>query len=204
MTADSPDSPRAPHGLRERKKWRARRAIREAALQLFAEHGYESVTVEQIAAAAEVSRATFFNYFAGKEATITEPDPDEIAAWAEIRARRPADEPLWPALTAVIIESFRSSERSLAAQKRIKAASPDLAGTFIRSSQWIARDLREWVDQRTPAEQRPWARLQLNVAMAALVTAYEEWQADQPFEQFVETAHAYLQRLADGVHPSGR
>src|SRR5215470_13539481 len=63
--------------LRERKKLAAWRAIRAAALQLFEEQGYAATTIEQIATVANVSRATFFNYFAGKEAVLFDPDPGE-------------------------------------------------------------------------------------------------------------------------------
>jgi transcriptional regulator GlxA family with amidase domain len=53
-------------GLRERKKTKTRAAIREHALRLFREQGYEATTVEQIAEAAEVSHSTFFRYFPTK------------------------------------------------------------------------------------------------------------------------------------------
>jgi AcrR family transcriptional regulator len=54
-------------GLRARKKARTRAAIREAALALFAERGFERVKVADVADRADVSEATVYNYFATKE-----------------------------------------------------------------------------------------------------------------------------------------
>ena len=53
-------------GHRERKKWRTRQAIIDAALRLFEERGYQAATIADIAEAANISPATFFIYFPAK------------------------------------------------------------------------------------------------------------------------------------------
>jgi AcrR family transcriptional regulator len=61
-------------GLRERKKARTRHLIAAVAARLFAEHGYEQVSVSDIAREAEVAEQTVYNYFQTKEQLVTDRD----------------------------------------------------------------------------------------------------------------------------------
>lgn len=68
-------SPDNAEGLRERKKRQTREAVRSAAFRLFEQFGYPNTTVEQIAAAADISPRTFFRYFPTKAALLI---PDQL------------------------------------------------------------------------------------------------------------------------------
>jgi AcrR family transcriptional regulator len=67
-------------GLRERKKKATRDAIHHGAMRLFAEHGFAGTTIDQIAEAADVSRATVFTYFPAKEDIVFGEAPQAVAA----------------------------------------------------------------------------------------------------------------------------
>ncbi|RSM51285.1 TetR family transcriptional regulator [Actinoplanes sp. ATCC 53533] len=57
-------------GLRERKKEQSRQRIAAVALRLFTERGFDAVTINEIAAVAEVAKATLFAYFPSKESLV--------------------------------------------------------------------------------------------------------------------------------------
>ena len=93
-------------GLRELKKARTRASIREHALRLFREQTYQGTTVEQIAAAAEVSPSTFFRYFPTKEDIVLQDDMD--TRMIEALERQPADLGPLTAVRAATREVFTS------------------------------------------------------------------------------------------------
>jgi AcrR family transcriptional regulator len=92
--------------LRERKKARTRASLREHALRLFREQGYQATTVEQIAAAAEVSPSTFFRYFPTKEDVVLQDDMDTRIV--EAFARQPQDLAPIAAVRAGMREAWES------------------------------------------------------------------------------------------------
>jgi AcrR family transcriptional regulator len=75
-------------GLRERKKRQVRQRISNVATAMFLVHGFDNVTVAQIAAASEVSEQTVFNYFTTKESMFFDRSVPMISAVAEaVRVR---------------------------------------------------------------------------------------------------------------------
>jgi AcrR family transcriptional regulator len=97
-------------GLRERKKQRTRSAISEAAIALFLEHGFENVSITQIAEAAEVSRRTLFAYFPAKEDLVVHRVADhETEAARVVRARAAHVTPL-AALREHFLDGLRRSD----------------------------------------------------------------------------------------------
>lgn len=77
-------------GLRENKKLRTRRRLAATALELFLEHGFDSVSVADVAAAAEVSKPTLFRYFPSKEDLVLDGFADHQDEAARIVRERPA------------------------------------------------------------------------------------------------------------------
>ena len=85
----------------------SRRAVTHAALELFAERGFEETTVDDIADALGVSRRTLFRYFASKNDMVWGEFDWVLARLRRCLEATDADEPLHDALRSAVVESNR-------------------------------------------------------------------------------------------------
>jgi AcrR family transcriptional regulator len=170
-------------GLRERKKARTRAAIRQHALRLFLEQGYDATTVEQIADAAEVSPATFFRYFPTKEDVVLQDDFD-ILALAEmealpaklspIAAFRAAAAAMRQQLTPEEIAVFATTTHLTMSVPEIRARALD---EFIRTADQISAAIA----RRTGVSPDDFeARNMAGAIIGVIMTATMPWDAHQP------------------------
>ncbi|MFD3581261.1 TetR/AcrR family transcriptional regulator [Streptomyces sp. NPDC058683] len=99
-----------PAGRRDRKKAATRQAIADAALHLFLEHGYDQVSIRDIADAADVSTATVFKHFSGKEALVFDQDADREAQLTAAVRQRPSGQSILDALRQHVQDTWPSIE----------------------------------------------------------------------------------------------
>jgi len=96
--------------LRERKKVRTRAAISEAAISLFIEHGFDQVSITQVAEAADVSRRTLFAYFPTKEDLVVHRFADHEDEPARVVRARPAGQSPLAALHEHYLNALRAHD----------------------------------------------------------------------------------------------
>ena len=185
--------------LRDRRKRRTAEAIVAAALEQFAERGFERTTIEQIAAAADISRRTFFRYFADKEELFFAEDERLLEVIEATLDGAPVGEPVVElarrATRALAAHSVADPERRLA-RERLIAATPALqARRLAKNLRWeqaITARLRELGSGEQEALLVP------KLAMACFQTAYERWVRDpgQDLPGLVDESFAALGGIA--------
>lgn len=166
-------------GLRDRKKEETRLRLHTAALRLAVERGVGAVTVEEIAAEAEVSPRTFFNYFATKEDALVNTDPGRAASIHAAVLARPAGESPAEALRVVLTEHVRGLEADhelWRMRAELAARSPELATRAAGAGERFESALVEAAYARAGTDPAVDLRpgLTARVAMAAVRAAYQQ------------------------------
>jgi AcrR family transcriptional regulator len=174
--------------------------LRQAALDLYLAHGFESVTVTEIAERAGLTRRTFFRYFADKREVLFA--GSERIPGAVIEAVHDADEglsPLEAALQALTVIGTRLGDYAdrTGERRAVIAASPELQERERTKLAAISAALATGLRQRGADEAS--ARLLAPVAGAIFATAFERWidHADREFaEIFYEAVTEVRSALA--------
>ena len=179
-TATTIERPRP--GLRERRKRLTAAELEAAALRLFGERGFDAVTVDDIAAEADVSRRTFFRYFASKEDVLLADHFVQLSRLREAMAARPPDEPILTALRNALLSitgDFGDRKEKIILRGHIMRDTPSLqARSLVHQKAW-EEAMEEMVAERLGVD--PAVDLRPGVvaatALAAMRVAYNNWLA---------------------------
>ena len=192
-------------GLRERKKERTRAQIIEAAIDLFLKDGYEQTTLDQVLAAVEVSRRTFFRYFESKEDLLIAWMDQLIEVAREAVRARPAREPPLVALRNAIRDTLgRLHEGDLprfVAVQQLVAKTPAVRARQGERLDHCAEAIREPLAARMGLDPRRDLAPQVlaNCAVAIMRCSIEAWIARGATGDLLELVDEGFRALA-GEH----
>lgn len=191
------------HSKRWQQKTRTRRALSEAALYLFQEHGFDAVTTEAIAAAAGVTQRTFFRHFPCKEAAAF---PYHEALMERLRsglAERPLNEPILHSIReavmglAEVYDDYEVYHQAL----RLMRTTPQLLayGHAVVHRAWI-NTIADYVAMRLDVDRRFDMRAETaaEAAAGAFSAAITRWLAVEGREPLIDLAVSALDLLDSG------
>lgn len=166
--------------MAERKRRLVSDELTEAALQLLAGKGFDAVTVDEIVAAAGVSKRTFFRYFASKEDVVVRFLADLGTGIREELAARPAGEPPSAALRHAVLVPIAAcgeqSGRALAVVQLI-LRTPALHARFLEHEAQWREELTGELARRLglDADTDLYPRLAAGMAVTAFDTVLHRW-----------------------------
>jgi AcrR family transcriptional regulator len=194
-------------GLRERNRLRTRQEIADATLRLAAERGLEHVTVEQIAAAADIAPRTFFRYFDSKEDALLADHSDRLALLRETLAARPDTEGPLTAVRAAVLEVVGDLEehRDLMLSKvRLTEANPTLRAQSLERMGDLERTIAEALAARSgvdvDADIRPFVIA--GAVCTAMRVAIDRWGASDGQGDLTAMVEQALNLLDGGLDHS--
>lgn len=195
----------SPLPIRERTRRLARTELTSVAQDLFVAQGYDATTVDQIAAAAGMSKRTFFRYFPSKDDLVIGKYDLFADRMAEALDERPTDEPVWTSLRRVFditldyVEDDHQRARNDAMDEIVRST-PQLYARYLEKMQRVQQLLTGRVAARLterdddPSDPRPAAIV--GAAFACMQAARQAWFAsdrEEPFSTFLDAAMAPIQ-----------
>jgi AcrR family transcriptional regulator len=173
-------------GLRERKKLQTRAALIEAALELCDRQGFDATTVEQIAAAVDISPRTFNRYFATKEEVVLGPIEDMVRAVVAALDEQPRSGNELEALCRAHIKVFEDAQSQdppsplfdeFMVMNRIIAAAPSVRARSVEMGEWKLASVRAKVAERMQLDESDLrVRVVMSTWSALMQVAMDQWQ----------------------------
>jgi mycofactocin system transcriptional regulator len=192
-------------GRRGRPPGTSARKLEVVSLRLFTEHGFEETTVERIAAAAGVSRRTFFRYFDSKADVLWHAFDGEVRALRAAFAAVPPQQPLMTAIRHVVVGVNRYGAEDvpeLRTRMNLIGSVPALAASAAQHYDAWERAVSEFAASRLGQPSDSLYPLAIGRATLAVCrSAYERWaeRADANLTVYLDQA---LRALAAGFEPA--
>jgi AcrR family transcriptional regulator len=180
LSETKPGSTAGVPGLRARKRQQTRERLTRVAMALFLERGFEATTLDDIAAAADISRRSFFHYFESKEDVVFAWQEESTAALIAAVATRPASESMLAAAENAISAMVRQLKPGEAiAMAQLKRDNPALQARDQVKYEKLERALAEALGKRAGHKtERLQARLVAMIATGAMRIGGELWAAE--------------------------
>jgi len=181
----------------------ARAAVRaelaQVAFELFRRKGFDKVTVDDLAAAAGVSRSTFLRYFGTKEDAVLGAFDGHDRRVADALRARPADEGEWRALRRaldVVIERYHEDPAGSLETTRLVRDTPALCARHLEKQYTWRPALSQALAERAGSERPTLAQsVRTAAALDCLNVALDHWLASDGREDLVELLDAAFAAL---------
>lgn len=190
-------------GLRERKRLETFYAIQAAARRLVGERGLERVTVEEIAAAANVSTRTFFNYFHSKHGAVVDPPPRYREMMAATLAAQPASEPPLRAFRGAVLQAFLPFAEDQQQLSELMRNNPELDSRYRAGLATYEEVIIEWVAGRTGLDPAvsAYPRLLAATVNAAVHLIVDRWRPETGVDGLLALHREVFDLLEVGLRP---
>jgi AcrR family transcriptional regulator len=197
-------------GLRQRKRRETRAALSRAAIRLCIQRGWENVTVDDIAAAANVSPRTFRNYFSTKAEAIAAGHLERMLRIADGLRARPANEQLWTAIINSVAAQFEPPKqkgeeipdaRRWTERIRFLLTEPAIHGEVLKAAEAAQGELAKAIAERTGASRVNdlYPQLAAAVVSAVVGVVLERWLRDGPSGSIVPLMRKAFDLVAAGL-----
>lgn len=161
-----------PTDLREQKKARTRARVLEVSLEMFLERGFDATTLEDICSAANISKRTFFRYFADKEELVTPQRAQRIERFRGLLAEAdPQQHPfvLFRRVTDVMAAEYTANREQIKIRQQLVDDSPALIAREHEIDRDWEREIARTLLERMPAG--PESERQATIMAGAMIGA---------------------------------